>query len=89
MLGEPGSRLRAEWEKAYLVPRPGTGDDVAATALFLASADAAYITGETIVVDGGLCISGMQGVPLQRGIYDDAMIAAASRGSGISYDREQ
>lgn len=89
MLGEEGSALRREWEKAYLVPRPGTGDDIAAAALFLASADAAYITGETIVVDGGLCISGMQGVPLQRGIYDDDMVAAASRGSGISYDRDE
>jgi len=33
--------------------RLGEPDEVAATAVFLASDDAAYITGETIVVDGG------------------------------------
>jgi 3-oxoacyl-[acyl-carrier protein] reductase len=32
--------------------RMGTPDDIAAAALFLASDDAAYISGQTIVVDG-------------------------------------
>lgn len=88
MLGEPGSPLRERWNRAYLVPRPGTGEDVAATALFLACEDSAYVTGETILVDGGLCLSAMQGPPLQRGIYDGALVAAASGGAGISYKRE-
>jgi NAD(P)-dependent dehydrogenase (short-subunit alcohol dehydrogenase family) len=34
--------------------RLGTGDDVARTVLFLASDDAAYITGQNILVDGGI-----------------------------------
>jgi 3-oxoacyl-[acyl-carrier protein] reductase len=33
--------------------RLGTPDDVASAVLFLASDDAAYITGTTIIVDGG------------------------------------
>jgi NAD(P)-dependent dehydrogenase (short-subunit alcohol dehydrogenase family) len=38
--------------------RLGQPTDVAAVALFLASADAGYITGQTIVVDGGRTING-------------------------------
>jgi len=34
--------------------RPGTAEDVAGVVAFLASADAAYITGQVIAVDGGL-----------------------------------
>ena len=34
--------------------RLGTGSDVAGVAAFLASPDADYITGTTIIVDGGL-----------------------------------
>lgn len=34
--------------------RPGSTDDVAAAVAFLASDDAAYITGQAIVVDGGM-----------------------------------
>ena len=33
--------------------RRGTVEEIAATALFLAGADAGYITGHTLVVDGG------------------------------------
>jgi glucose 1-dehydrogenase len=36
--------------------RPGTADEVAGVSAFLASDDAAYITGQTIFVDGGLTL---------------------------------
>jgi NAD(P)-dependent dehydrogenase (short-subunit alcohol dehydrogenase family) len=39
-------------------PDPGKGTDIAATAAFLASPDAAFITGQVIVVDGGVLAQG-------------------------------
>lgn len=38
----------------HLTPRLGRPSDIAATVVFLASDDAAFITGQTICVDGGL-----------------------------------
>ena len=43
------------------VGRWGTPDDIAKAALFLASRDASFITGTTLVVDGGLSIRGDAG----------------------------
>jgi glucose 1-dehydrogenase len=37
-------------------PRPGTSNEMAGVVCFLASDDAAYITGQTIYVDGGLTL---------------------------------
>jgi meso-butanediol dehydrogenase/(S,S)-butanediol dehydrogenase/diacetyl reductase len=55
LLGDykPGE-LMAEWIAGIPLGRAGTNDDVAALLLFLASDDAAYITGQTINVDGGM-----------------------------------
>lgn len=47
---------RAEIIDNIPLGRPGTADDVAKLATFLASDNASYITGEVIKIDGGLCI---------------------------------
>lgn len=58
LLGDykPGE-LMAEWVRGIPMARAGTGEDVAGLVAFLASEDAAYITGQTVNVDGGLIMS--------------------------------
>jgi meso-butanediol dehydrogenase/(S,S)-butanediol dehydrogenase/diacetyl reductase len=58
LLGQyrPGE-LMAEWVRNIPMGRAGTGEDVAGLVAFLASEDAAYVTGQTINVDGGLIMS--------------------------------
>lgn len=58
LLGDyrPGE-LMASWVQNIPMKRAGTGKDVAGLVAFLASDDAAYITGQTINVDGGLIMS--------------------------------
>jgi glucose 1-dehydrogenase len=49
--------VKAEQVTSHIpIPRPGTADEMAAVVCFLASDDAAYITGQTIFVDGGLTL---------------------------------
>lgn len=50
-------KLLAGVENGTPVGRMGTPDDIGLVAVFLASQGAAYITGQTIVVDGGLTIT--------------------------------
>jgi len=52
-LGERPAEVVQALEQAIPLGKLGTVEDVAYTALFLASDEAKYITGETIVVDGG------------------------------------
>lgn len=58
MLGDyaPGE-LMAEWVEGIPMKRAGTPAEVGALVAFLASDDAAYITGQTVNVDGGLIMS--------------------------------
>ena len=44
---------RKSLEEKTLLNRLGTTQDMAAAAAYLASDDAAYVTGETIIVAGG------------------------------------
>ena len=46
-----------EWVQNIPMKRAGKAEDVAGLVSFLASDDAAYITGQTINVDGGLIMS--------------------------------
>ena len=49
--------VKAEMVTSHIpIPRPGTADEMAGVACFLASDDGAYITGQTIFVDGGLTL---------------------------------
>jgi meso-butanediol dehydrogenase/(S,S)-butanediol dehydrogenase/diacetyl reductase len=52
----PGELMK-EWVDGIPMKRAGSGEDVAGLVAFLASEDAAYITGQTINVDGGLIMS--------------------------------
>ncbi len=59
MLGNYGpGELMKEWVQQNIpMKKAGQGSDVAGLVSFLASDDAAYITGQTINVDGGLIMS--------------------------------
>lgn len=49
-------KKKADIESNIPMGRSGTSEEMAAVAAFLASDDAAYITGQTIFVDGGLTL---------------------------------
>jgi meso-butanediol dehydrogenase/(S,S)-butanediol dehydrogenase/diacetyl reductase len=53
---QPGE-LMQEWVNNIPMKRAGKAEDVAGLVAFLASEEAAYITGQTINVDGGLIMS--------------------------------
>lgn len=57
LAGHGGDVAAMQRDRANRVPmgRMGSARDTAHTAVFLASEDAAYITGQVLAVDGGLC----------------------------------
>lgn len=63
------------------LPRHGRAEDIAAAVCFLASDDASFITGEALVVDGGLTITGGLQVGGKGSLGSGMMPAGAS---GIS-----
>jgi 3-oxoacyl-[acyl-carrier protein] reductase len=54
MTHQLSEEVRNEWAKQIPLKRGGTPDDVANTALYLASDLSSYITGQVIQVDGGM-----------------------------------
>ena len=57
-LGGSVTELSAQFATAQPWPEAGNGDHIAGVALFLASDDARFVTGESILVDGGLTAAG-------------------------------
>ena len=62
-VGDDGA---SDWYKRLPIPRIGTVGDVAGAVLFLASDDAAYITGTELVVDGGTLAGDLTLLPKAR-----------------------
>ena len=54
-----GEEAIARWEREVPLGRLGTPEEVASVIAFLASPGGAYITGATIVVDGGIDVMGL------------------------------
>ncbi|MBT8200292.1 MAG: glucose 1-dehydrogenase [Acidimicrobiia bacterium] len=52
---EPGQAM-ADFSAGILVGRAAQPDDIAGTALFLASADSDYMTGQVVMIDGGMVL---------------------------------
>ena len=60
--------LRAEREATVPRGRLGTTGDIARAALWLASDDADYVTGQTLLVDGGVTMSILSHLPRPRSV---------------------
>jgi 3-oxoacyl-[acyl-carrier protein] reductase len=54
MTASLSEEVRAQYGKAIPLGKMGSPEDVARLCMFLASEDSAYITGQTIAIDGGL-----------------------------------
>jgi NAD(P)-dependent dehydrogenase (short-subunit alcohol dehydrogenase family) len=51
----------ADWSRLVPAGRIGTADDLTGAAIFLASSESTYVTGATILVDGGALAGTLRG----------------------------
>jgi NAD(P)-dependent dehydrogenase (short-subunit alcohol dehydrogenase family) len=68
-------------DRAQPWPDHGRAEDIAAAALYLASDDARFITGEALVVDGGLTCAGGNSLRGQPGAAGSMQVVGVDRGS--------
>ena len=67
-------RVNGTWEMApSLFNRMGTPEEIANAVLFLASDEASFITGQTLIVDGGLTITDYPSMPFLTKVGDTLM----------------
>jgi len=57
---EDGVKVKEKFAERIPLCRKGVPEDITEAVLFLASDKASYITGTTLLVDGGLSIPGLQ-----------------------------
>lgn len=69
-------------DQPWLLPRTGLPEDVAGAVAFLASSDAAFITGSTVTVDGGRSLS-RKTDPLAEGLNSRASSFSGPAGSRV------
>ena len=65
-LEQYGREQIEQWERSVPLGRLGTREEVASVIAFLASAGGAYVTGTTVVVDGGADAWGLASPPPPR-----------------------
>jgi NAD(P)-dependent dehydrogenase (short-subunit alcohol dehydrogenase family) len=79
--GQPEATAE-RFAKAQPWPEHGSGEHIAGAALFLASEDARFVTGEALVVDGGLTAAGPElSKKFPRTSARDSKVAGITKGS--------
>jgi NAD(P)-dependent dehydrogenase (short-subunit alcohol dehydrogenase family) len=79
--GKPDA-TRNSFAKAQPWPEYGSGEHIAGAALFLASEDAAFVTGEKLIVDGGLMAAGPElSKKFPRSSARNSRVSGITRGS--------